>query len=124
MNADSRTTDFYLFAISPEITEESASSVFYRVSGEPLAHSLCDLFTRQYTEKTGSPTFRQKQTASISLAEQILLDEALECLALYDDPDPGIYDPSPPTHILTGLSSHCERKSGNNCSETGRKNMK
>jgi hypothetical protein len=36
----------------------------------------------------------------MSLERQILLDESLQWLAIYDDPDPGIYDPPPPTGTL------------------------
>jgi class 3 adenylate cyclase len=91
---------FYLFT-SSGIQDESSETVFYQVKGELLAKSLCELFTREYSDTDGWPAFHHKAIGSISVAEQVLLDESLDYLAVYDDPDPGIYDPPPSKHTMT-----------------------
>jgi TIR domain len=90
---------FYIFSSSAGNRDESPSSVFYRVNGESLAKSLCSLFAREYGETSACPAFHHKASALISTEEQLLLDEALDGVAIYDDPDRGIYDPAPSKHL-------------------------
>lgn len=90
----------YLFAWSPEVRDESPRTVFYAVKRESMAKSICDLFTTEYADANGNPSFSFKDGASFSIAEQVLMDESLESLVIYDDPDPGIYDPPPPVSVI------------------------
>jgi hypothetical protein len=95
-------SDYYLFASSFEVPAESPRSVFYRVKGESMAKSLCDLFTGEYADESGNTTtFSFKSGATFSMGQQVLMDESLESMAVYDDPDPGIYDPPPPASVIT-----------------------
>ena len=94
------TASHYLFASPSQLRKESPENVFYRVEGESLAQSLCCLFTQEYAHSQGLPEFHHGAAASLSAEEQVLLDESLDLLDLYDDPDAGIYDPPPSEHIL------------------------
>ncbi len=91
---------FYLFASPSGASETSSANVFYAVKEEPLANSLCSLFVREYSHANGGPAFHQKAATSVSVEEQILLDESLHWLAMYDDPDPGVYDQRPSKETL------------------------
>ena len=91
---------FYLFAVPTATPDESSGTVFYQIEGESLAESLCGLFRREYANANGLPVFRLKAAASISAEDQVLLDEALDWLDVYDDPDPGVYDPPPSNETL------------------------
>lgn len=91
---------FYLFASPTAIPDASSATSFYEVNGESLAKSLCGLFTREYTDTDGLPTFHYKAAVEITMEERVLLDESLELLAGYDDPDPGIYDPPRSSNAL------------------------
>lgn len=99
--SSSMSADYYLFASSSEVPDLSPRSVFYKVDDQSLAKSLCDLFTREYGKANETQLFSFKNGASFAVSEQVLMDETLESLAIYDDPDPGIYDPPPLTHIFT-----------------------
>ncbi|HKU73983.1 MAG TPA: hypothetical protein VJR02_08700 [Pyrinomonadaceae bacterium] len=92
-------SEYYLFASQPVQPEQTARTVFYRLKGDSIARALCDLFTNQFGEFGETFTFEQRKAFSVS--NQVLLDEAIEALELYDDPDPGIYDPPPPTYVIT-----------------------
>ena len=91
---------FYLFASPSKTPEDSPSTVFYEVEGEPLAQSLCHLFTREYSDADGIPTFHCKAVSLVSVEERVLLNEALAWLSVYDEPDTGAYDALPPKHTL------------------------
>lgn len=99
---------FYLFASPTATPEASSATAFCEVNGESRAKSLCTLFTREYTDANGRPSFHYKATTEISMEEQVLLDESIEMLAVYDDPDPGIYDPSP-SHVTLLLAQYAQR---------------
>ena len=90
---------FYLFASPAGTPTESRETVFYEVVGEPSAKSLCALFTKEYGNKSGSPLFHYKAAASMPPEEQILLDEALRDVDVYDEPDRFVYDPPPPKEL-------------------------
>lgn len=94
------TTSFYLFAEPSGKPSRSRSTVFYEVETELLANSLCALFRKQYANKDGCPAFCSFPSISFALEEQILLDEELQWLHVYHDPDPGLYDPPPSRQTL------------------------
>lgn len=75
------------------------SNVFFEIEDEAVARQLCDLFAREYTVG-GEISFHYQAVSSESIAEEIRLGEALDELVMYDDPYPGIYDPSPPRSVL------------------------
>ena len=89
------TPQFYLFVSFTRTSEESSRTVFYKVEGEPTAQSLCRLFTKECSEDK----FHLREAEFFSTEEQVLLDERLDLLACYDDPDSGIYDPEPSPEI-------------------------
>lgn len=86
---------FYLYTPSPSQSVLTSNNVFYRVVGEQLAGTLCRLLCRGYSLESGKPGFFLKAVDEVDSDEQILLDEALDQLDMYDDPDPGVYDPPP-----------------------------
>jgi len=87
--------EFYLFAPQPRNTGRTPSSVFYKTQGKAMAESLCGLFKKEYGDAEGGTGFEYVAADSISPQEQVLLDESLDWLEVYDDPDPGVYDPEP-----------------------------
>jgi len=91
---------FYLFASFTGRRDESASAVFYKVEGQSLAKSLCSLFTKEYSDESGQTTFCLQPATSISIEDKILLEESLDQLDIYEDPDRGAYDPPPPRDVL------------------------
>ena len=91
----------YLY-ISGASAEVTSGNVFYVVEYASLAQTMCRLFTREYGYPSGGTlTFRFKLVCEVPPEDQILLDEAVDELRFYGDPDPGIYDPPPPENVLT-----------------------
>jgi hypothetical protein len=86
---------FYLYTSSLGQSTLSSDSVFYKAVGELLANALCRLFCKEYSSESGKPGFFLKSADEVDPDEQVLLDEALDWLDVYDDPDPGVYDPPP-----------------------------
>jgi hypothetical protein len=86
---------FYLYASFSYPEVSSSATVFYKVTGEEPARTLCRLFSKEYPSEVGEAGFLLKCADEIEADEQILLDEALDWLNQYDDPDPYIYDPHP-----------------------------
>ena len=76
-------------------------AVFYKAAEHHVAEGLCGLFKKEYGDADGGTEFRCAAAASIPSQEQVLLDESLGSLKLYDDPDPGIYDPQPDRETMT-----------------------
>jgi hypothetical protein len=95
-----RAAGTYLFASRADAPDETPSGVFYWVEDESLATSLCRLCTQEFTDANGHPSFHHKPATSFSSVDQVLMDESLESLALYDDPDAGVYDPEPTHYTL------------------------
>jgi hypothetical protein len=91
---------FYIFAMPTEIWGDPFGTVFYKLHGEDLVMSLCRLFMKEYTGTDGCPSFQDRAAAEFYVDDQVLLDESIEWLGNYEDPDPGIYDPRPPTNTL------------------------
>jgi hypothetical protein len=86
---------YYLYTSSSVPAELTNESVFYLANGERSAKTLCRLFSKEYPSASGNPEFFLRPAVEITPDDQILLDEAIDSLELYDDPDPYIYDPPP-----------------------------
>jgi hypothetical protein len=92
--------ELYLFASTAGNQDESSRAVFYKIDGESLATSLCSLFTKEYADEEPQWNFHSKPVASFQIEERVLMNEMLDWLSQYDDPDPGIYDPAPTQNLL------------------------
>jgi len=78
-----------------------SSNVFYWVASQHVAKTLCRLLSKEYSSQPGVPAFLLKSADEVEQDEQVLLDEALDWVAVYgDDPDPGVYDPPPPKGMM------------------------
>lgn len=88
----------YLYVRFNDTGDVAADTVFYGVSDEALAQSLLRLFDKEYADTERGPTFLLKAASEISDEERILLDEQIDDLEIYADPDPGVYDPQP-SHV-------------------------
>ncbi len=87
--------NFYLYADSGSDPTLSSGTVFHRVAGEQSAQILCRLFQKEYHAGDNNPSFFLKAADEVEPDGQILLDEALDWLDIYDDPDRFVYDPPP-----------------------------
>ncbi|MCC6427953.1 MAG: hypothetical protein IT435_14175 [Phycisphaerales bacterium] len=83
----------YLYVADAEDDRAQPDNVFFRATSVASALSLCKIFASAYPAQKNR--IRSDAAAAIPLERQILLDEALAGLGVYDDPDPGIYDPPP-----------------------------
>lgn len=93
---------YYLYASSDGKSDRKTSDVFYRVDhGESVAKSLCKMFANENAKKKNGRVFYYAAASGMSIEEQVLLDEAIQRLEMYDDPDPGIYDPRPSKDMMT-----------------------
>jgi hypothetical protein len=99
---------FYLYSPSTASSPLHSGNVFYRATDERSARTLCRLFQKEHSSEGEAPYFLAQSTREIELDEQILLDEALNWLDVYDDPDPGVYDP-PPTDEMMTLVQYAQR---------------
>lgn len=91
---------FYLYAVLAGDNNIDPGSVFYKVAGETVASGLCALFAKEYEGKDGRPIFRHVAAATVPAPDQVLLDEALQWLEVYSDPDPGVHDPPPSKDMI------------------------
>lgn len=98
---------FYLYSPATPSSPLHSGNVFYLATNEQSAKTLCRLFQKEYSSEAG-PYFSAQSADEIELDEQIFLDEALDWLDMYDDPDPGIYDP-PPTKEMMALAQYAQR---------------
>ncbi len=85
----------YLFVNSDSGDTSASSSVFYCCSDSTYAQSLCNLFTREYSTKARTLRFHFRPKATISLEDRVLLDEELQRLEVYSEPDRTAYNPEP-----------------------------
>lgn len=92
----SEASRFYLYVGQGDL---SPSNAFFDVEDEQSARDLCKLFADEFGA-TGGVVFNYKALPSDALSEDVRLSEALDDLRLYDDPDPGIYDPPPSRQTL------------------------
>jgi hypothetical protein len=98
-------SDCYLFVATNGVDEPSCEKVFYQACDAELAESLCRLCQREYGDEL---RFSHRPSSSFSPDEQVLMDEVLDDLSIYDDPDPGIYDP-PPTRDMLMRAQYARR---------------
>ena len=92
---------FYLYCDSSAFSTLSSSNVFYWVASEQVAKTLCRLFSKEYSPDAAEPVFLPKSADKVEQDELVLLEEALDWLAVYGaDPDPGVYDPPPPKGMM------------------------
>jgi hypothetical protein len=75
------------------------STVFHRAGTAGAATTLRGLFAKEYSAN-GSPVFNFQAAGALPPDERLLLDEAIDELAMYDDPDPGVYDPPASKAVL------------------------
>jgi hypothetical protein len=65
-----------------------------------LANRLCRLFLKRFGAEAGESRFLLKRADDVDEDERLFLDEALQWLEVYDEPDPGVYDPPPPKYVM------------------------
>ncbi|HEY4309309.1 MAG TPA: hypothetical protein VGN12_07640 [Pirellulales bacterium] len=92
------TTCFYIYLAKSPASLPAPSTVFYCIDDAALAEQLCELFNQEYGTDTCLSLCASSE--SVSPQDQLLFDEALDELRLYDDPDPGIYDITPTQQTL------------------------
>ena len=90
-----KSKSFYLFARRVGREGRASESVFFKTEREDVAKHLCGLFKKEYGKADEGTEFRYAAADSIAAHKQVLLDESLGWLEVYDDPDPGVYDPEP-----------------------------
>lgn len=95
----------YLFVGSGETA--TPSTVFHRAGTAGAAATLRGLFAKEYSAN-GSPAFKLQAASALPPDERLLLDEAIDELAMYDDPDPGVYDP-PASKALLARAEYARR---------------
>lgn len=83
------------------------STVFHRAGTAVAAATLRGLFAKEYSAN-GSPAFNFQAAGTLPPDERLLLDEAIDELAMYDDPDPGVYDP-PASKALLARADYARR---------------
>jgi hypothetical protein len=83
------------------------STVFHRAGTAGAAATLRGLFAKEYSAN-GSPAFNFQAAGTLPPDERLLLDEAIDELAMYDDPDPGVYDP-PASKALLARAEYARR---------------
>ena len=91
----------YLYTSSKVPPKPGPESVFYKAEDAETAETICRLCTKEYTTTPECSEFFMIPADELPLDEQILLDEALDRISLYDDPDPTVYDPMPSKAVLT-----------------------
>jgi len=97
----------YLFACFGSDCICSPETVFGRINDDSLIPSLISLLETEFGDQ-GNPSFHAQLVTDTEEADQVLLDEAIDELAIYDDPDPGVYDP-PPSRQTMLRASYAQR---------------
>mgnify|MGYP000990313317 CR=1 FL=1 len=87
----------YLFVGAVEVA--SPATVFYLAGNAERAETICRLLTRANSE-VARRRFCFRVSSAFTEDDCLLLDEAVESLSMYDDPDPGVYDPSPSPSVM------------------------
>lgn len=91
-------------------TQPDSGTVFYKTVGKERASVLLQLFRKEYGSESDGDSFSMTPESEVPRDEQILLEEALGWLEIYDDPDPGIYEP-PPTKSMMEHAQYAQRAS-------------
>src|SRR5690242_12550132 len=105
---EQKAQSFYLYCPAIPSSPLHSGNVFYSVIGERAAKILCRLFEKEYSSEAEKLYFSAKSAAEVEIEEQILLDEAVDHLYIYDDPDPGVYEVPPSKTIMT-LAQYAQR---------------
>ncbi len=87
--------------------EPRPATVFYQTDNEWIASELCKLYRAEYGQNR-SDEFRFATVKRDSVTDFVRLQSAIDDLSLYQDPDPGIYDPEPTSDLLL-RASYCIR---------------
>ncbi|MCY2926825.1 MAG: hypothetical protein NT031_15585 [Planctomycetota bacterium] len=114
-----RESDCFLFVAIPEgmldfvgrKLDGSGEHVFHATPAQETADALCRLFGKEYRPKDPwdpAPAFTSRRASDIPNDERVLLEESLWQLAIYDDPDPGVYEPRP-TRLTMVLAEYARR---------------
>jgi hypothetical protein len=106
-DSEKNVTSRYCLYLGPE--GPAPSNVFFEVDNELLACDLCRLFTDVYGAAS-EHIFTYKALPGDGSLEYVRLRDALNELRLYDDPDPGVYDPPPSRQTL--LRAEYSRRAG------------
>jgi hypothetical protein len=96
MSGIASATNFFLFVGSGTL---SPSSVFYYVDDEWMATELCKLFKSEFGQFCGHE-FSHGLIGGNDTTQIVRLRTAVDEVSLYQDLDPGIYDPEPPQELL------------------------
>ena len=88
----------YLFALRGD-DAVSTATVFYRAPTVDMARSVGQRVTDNSGKESGWRVVLVA-AASVQKVSQVQLDEAIESLDVYVDPDPGLYDPEPSSGTL------------------------
>jgi len=108
--APARDEGAYLFAGAGSSAVASTSTVFHLAGSMETAESLRSLFTKEYAPNGVPTSFHAHPAGTMSPEQRVLLNEAIDDLAMYDDPDPGIYDP-PPSKSALARAEYARRAS-------------
>jgi hypothetical protein len=93
----------YLYVSDSDPSGPTASNVFYEAESESLAASLCSLFDKEYGRDQAFGIFHMfyyKAADLITPENRVLLDETLDLLRIYAEPDPGLYSAEPTRDTL------------------------
>ncbi len=83
------------------------ATVFYQTDSEWIACELCKLFKAEYGQNC-SNSFHFATVQPECITDFVRLQSAISDLSLYQDPDPGIYDPEPTPDLLL-RATYCFR---------------
>ena len=94
----------YFFACYDEEYDCSPETVFLRIDDESLTPSLLGFLKKTYGGREGKPRFHAQAVDTTDQADQVLLDEAIDELAKYEDPNPYRYPSWPPRQTMLRAS--------------------
>lgn len=83
---------FYIYMSSPNGCVCNSSSALYLCDDKDIAIAICRLCKRSFVPEGDDTGFYIKPVDEVSPDDQLLIEEKLDDLRLYDDPDPGLYE--------------------------------
>jgi len=92
--------DLYLCASTDGSGKADSSTVFFVTHGVETAEVLCRLLAEDNADADFQLSFYSVPVSALPIEQRVRLDEVLEQLEVYSDPDTGIYDPAPAPWIL------------------------